>query len=186
MRTFALRSVPLLGLVLSLLAASTAQAVEPSVRRVSLQVGETFRTSASQVRSFAVDPAADAAELTVTAEQFSLEGRHPGQTALVLIDNSGQARLLVVDVVGGPSTLAATPPVAPAPKVAPGEDSAQRADRAREAAAHNDLQKARAILKPALQSSSATHEELVLLRAVCRQMQDKVCAEETAKKLASQ
>ena len=105
MRSFALRVAPVLGLVLSLVASSAAQAVEPSVRRVSLKVGETFRTSANQVRNFAVDPVADAAELTVSAEQFSLEGRHPGQTALVLIDNAGQARLIVIDVVAGGSQL---------------------------------------------------------------------------------
>ena len=176
----------MLGLVLSLVASSTAQAVEPSVRRVSLKVGETFRTSANQVRNFAVDPAADAAELMVSAEQFSLEGRHPGQTALVLIDNAGQARLIVIDVVADPSKPSAAPSAAPAAKVAPAADSTQRVERAREAAARNDLQAARAILRPALQSPSATYEELALLRAVCRQMQDKDCAEATATKLAVQ
>lgn len=170
-----------LGLLLFVGASAPVQAAEPSVRRVRLLVGETFRTSTEKIRYYSFDESTDAAELHVADDHFEIDAIEPGQTVLVLIGDAGQSRLIEIDVAADPNK----PPVTITPADAATLSSKRRVHRAQKAIEQSDYATAREWLTPALTVTNVLNEELDLLQAVCTQLKDKRCLKKLKAKRAS-
>lgn len=124
------------------------------------------------------------ATFSANAGALQLIARTPGQAAIVARGADGVSRLIVVDVVGDTKSAAHTDATSskPAENTKRQSNPAKRSERAKELLRQGNYSAARRVLTPL--DDTSTFEEIAMLKAVCKQLDDAPCVAETKSRLA--